>query len=69
MFDKLVVIDGKDHLVGRLASYLAKELMNGQKIVVVRSERLVISGSLFRNKLKFLEWMHKRSSHNPKRFT
>ena len=29
MFDKLVVIDGKDHLVGRLASHLSKELLNG----------------------------------------
>jgi len=29
MFEKLVVIDGKGHLVGRLASIIAKELLNG----------------------------------------
>ena len=29
MFEKLVVIDGKGHLVGRLASIIAKEVLNG----------------------------------------
>jgi large subunit ribosomal protein L13Ae len=29
MFEKLVVIDGKGHLVGRLASIVAKELLSG----------------------------------------
>ena len=29
MFEKLIVIDGKGHMLGRLASYVAKELLNG----------------------------------------
>ena len=29
MFEKEIVIDGKGHLIGRLASKLAKELLNG----------------------------------------
>jgi large subunit ribosomal protein L13Ae len=29
MFEKLVIIDGKGHLIGRLASIVAKELLNG----------------------------------------
>jgi large subunit ribosomal protein L13Ae len=29
MFEKLVIIDGKGHLLGRLASIVAKELLNG----------------------------------------
>jgi large subunit ribosomal protein L13Ae len=29
MFEKKVVIDGKGHLLGRLASLVAKELLNG----------------------------------------
>ena len=45
MFEKQVVIDGKGHLLGRLASVVAKELLSGQAIVVVRCEQLVISGS------------------------
>lgn len=45
-----VIIDGKGHLLGRLASIVAKQLLNGQKIVVVRCEALNISGEFFRSK-------------------
>jgi large subunit ribosomal protein L13Ae len=40
MFEKLVIIDGKGHLLGRLASIVAKELLNGQRVVVVRCDEL-----------------------------
>lgn len=45
-----IIIDGKGHLLGRLASIVAKQLLNGQKIVVVRCEALNISGEFFRAK-------------------
>lgn len=45
-----VVVDGKGHLLGRLASIVAKQLLNGQKVVVVRCEALNISGEFFRSK-------------------
>jgi hypothetical protein len=48
-----IVIDGKGHLLGRLASTVAKQLLNGQKIVVVRCEALNISGEFFRAKRRF----------------
>lgn len=35
MFKKELVIDGKGHLLGRLASTVAKELLNGQHVVRV----------------------------------
>lgn len=54
MFSRFqVVIDGKGHLLGRLASIVAKQLLNGQKIVVVRCEALNISGEFFRAKRTF----------------
>jgi hypothetical protein len=40
-----VVIDGKGHLLGRLASIVAKQLLFGKKVVVVRCEAMIISGS------------------------
>jgi ribosomal protein L13 len=46
-----IIIDGKGHLLGRLASILAKQILSGQKIVVVRCEEINISGSFFRNKV------------------
>lgn len=54
MFEKVVVVDCKGHLLGRVAATLAKELMNGQKVVCVRTEELNISGNLYRNQSKYL---------------
>lgn len=45
-----VTIDGKGHLMGRLASTVAKQLLSGQKIVVVRCEAINISGGFYRAK-------------------
>merc|ERR1711881_711435 len=66
-FEKLTVIDARDHLLGRLASFVAKESLLGQKIVVVRCEELVISGSHIRNKLKLLMKRNKRMNTNPRK--
>jgi len=67
MFEREVVIDGRGHLLGRLASKVAKELLNGQRVVVVRCELLLRSGSLFRNKLKYHEFLRKGMNTNPRR--
>ncbi|KAI5293772.1 60S ribosomal protein L16B [Ascosphaera acerosa] len=66
-FHLQVVIDGKGHLLGRLASTVAKQLLNGQKIVVVRCEALNISGEFFRNKLKYHAYLRKATRFNPTR--
>ena len=41
---KAVVIDGRGHMNGRLASIVAKLILNGQKVVIVRCEEINISG-------------------------
>lgn len=48
---KAVVIDGRGHMNGRLASIVAKLILNGQKVVVVRCDEINISGAL-----KILSW-------------
>jgi len=67
MFEKEIIIDGRGHLVGRLASKVAQELLRGQRVVVVRCEQLVLSGSLFRNNLKYHEFLRKRVNTNPRK--
>ncbi|KAG5731203.1 60S ribosomal protein L16 [Termitomyces sp. T112] len=62
-----IVIDGKGHLLGRLASIISKQILSGQKIVVVRCEEINISGSFFRNKLRYHNFLHKRHIVNPTR--
>eukprot|EP01132_Coremiostelium_polycephalum_P003772 gene3772-4696_t len=53
-----IVVDAKGHLLGRLAAKVAKELLSGQEIVVVRCEELNISGPLYRNKLKWARFLN-----------
>jgi len=62
-----VVVDCKGHLLGRLAAKVAKELLQGQKIVCVRAEELNISGTMHRNHLKFLAFLRKTCNTNPRR--
>ncbi|ORX37460.1 ribosomal protein L13 domain-containing protein [Kockovaella imperatae] len=62
-----VVIDGKGHLLGRLASIISKQILSGQKVTVVRCEEINVSGSFFRNKLKYHDYLHKRHIVNPKK--
>ena len=67
MYEKEILIDARGHLLGRLASVIAKELLSGQRVVVVRCEQVLISGSLFRNKLNWDEYIRKAINTNPRR--
>ncbi|KAH1239887.1 60S ribosomal protein L13a-4 [Glycine max] len=62
---KRVVVDARHHMLGRLASIVAKELLNGQKVVVVRCEEICISGGLVRQKMKYLRFLRKRMNTKP----
>lgn len=62
---KRVIVDARHHMLGRLASIVAKELLNGQKVVVVRCEEICISGGLVRQKMKYLRFLRKRMNTKP----
>ncbi|CAF1248679.1 unnamed protein product [Rotaria sordida] len=62
-----IIIDGRGHLIGRLAATVAKTILQGHNVVIVRCESLNISGSFYRNKLKYLEFLRKRCNINPSR--
>ncbi|KAK9722283.1 60S ribosomal protein L16A [Basidiobolus ranarum] len=64
-FEKVVVIDARGHLLGRLASIISKQVLTGQKVVVVRCEELNVTGSFFRNKIKYHAFLRKRCLVNP----
>ncbi|XP_049535536.1 60S ribosomal protein L13a [Anopheles darlingi] len=64
---KPILIDGRGHLLGRLASVVAKQILSGRSVVVVRCEDLQLSGHFFRNKIKFLAYLRKRCNVNPAR--
>ncbi|OWK50031.1 60S ribosomal protein L13a [Lonchura striata] len=47
---RVLVIDGRGHLLGRLAAIVAKQVLLGRRVVVVRCEGINISGNFYRNK-------------------
>merc|ERR1711935_415389 len=51
--------------LGRLCCVVAKELLAGQKIVIVRCDEVCVSGSLVRNKVKYAQFRRKRMNTNP----
>nr|KAF6273781.1 ribosomal protein L13a [Pipistrellus kuhlii] len=59
---QVLVLDGRGHLLGRLAAIVAKQVLLGRKVVVVRCEGINISGNL-----KYLAFLRKRMNTNPSR--
>jgi large subunit ribosomal protein L13Ae len=43
MCAKRIVVDARHHMLGRLSSIIAKELLDDQKIVVARCEEIYLS--------------------------
>ena len=60
-----VIIDARNHMLGRVASIIAKELLKGNKVVAVRSEEICISGGLVRQKMKYMRYLRKRMNTKP----
>jgi len=57
------VIDAEGLILGRMASQVAKRLLNGEKIIIVNAEKAIISGkrlSILREKQEFLQVGHFR---------
>jgi len=43
--NKLQLIDGTNLVYGRLSSYVAKQLLNGEEIVIINASKVAITGS------------------------
>lgn len=62
------VIDATDTIMGRLASYAAKELLKGEKVIIINAEKCVISGTKESVLEKYAHRRERRSIINPLRF-
>ena len=61
-----IVIDGKGHVEGKLAAAVAKQLLEGKKIVVVRCEDIVSNGDHRFNYHKYRRYLNKTTNSNPR---
>mmetsp|Transcript_25285 Transcript_25285/g.83579 ORF Transcript_25285/g.83579 Transcript_25285/m.83579 type:complete len:189 (-) Transcript_25285:6900-7466(-) len=57
----------KNHLLGRMASICAKKILQGDKIIIIRSELTSITGKLGRNVNKYKSIFKKKTNTNPRR--
>eukprot|EP00760_Papus_ankaliazontas_P007126 PhM_4_TR13287/c0_g1_i1/m.36358/K02872/RP-L13Ae, RPL13A; large subunit ribosomal protein L13Ae len=62
-----IVLDAKEHLLGRTAAVVARQLLEGQNVTCVRCDRMQISGPELRNKRRFLAFLRKKHLTNPKK--
>lgn len=60
-----LIIDAKEHVVGKLATFVAKHLLEGQKIIVINTENLVLTGPIERGIQRFKEYLNKRRLTKP----
>lgn len=64
---KKIVIDGKGHVVGRLAAFAAKAVREGHEVVILRAEGAVFSSPLERMIKIYKDKERKRCLVNPKK--
>lgn len=61
-----IVIDGTDHIAGRLASNVAKLLLQGNRVSIVNCENIMISGARSSIVREYREFLEISSIINPK---
>jgi len=52
----MIIVDGKDLIVGRVASFVAKQALNGETVKIVNCEQMYITG----DKVFLLNEVHRR---------
>jgi large subunit ribosomal protein L13 len=63
MVDKMI-IDGKGAIVGRAATYSAKQLLRGEEVIIVNAAEMVITGSPKQTVGKYLKRRRGGSAHH-----
>jgi len=62
-----MIIDGKDLVLGRLASFAAKRLLEGERVTVVNAEQVVVSGKKEATFDTYDAWLETRNLTNPRK--
>ena len=60
----MTTIDGKNAILGRLASNVAKQLLKGESVSIVNAEKIIITGSPDQIKEKYLARRRRGSAHH-----
>lgn len=63
----MLVIDATDLILGRMASIVAKRLLEGERVTIVNAEKAVVSGKKGFILENYLDWFNVRSITNPRK--
>lgn len=60
-----MIVDGKDSILGRMSTFVAKELLKGEKVSIVNAEKVLISGRKEATYEHYDAWRQSRNIANP----
>ncbi len=63
----MLIIDGKDLVLGRLSSFVAKRLLEGERVTILNAEHVVVSGRVGATLDKYKAWLGTRNVANPRK--
>ena len=61
-----MIIDGQGHILGRLASVISKKLLEGEEIVVLNAEEIMMTGNKDWAYAKYKQRVDRKSISNPR---
>lgn len=61
-----MIVDGEGHILGRLASIISKNLLEGEEVIVLNAEKIMISGSKDWAYAKYKQRIDRASISNPR---
>lgn len=62
----MMIIDGEGHVLGRLASVASKNLLEGEEVVILNAEKIMITGSKDWAYAKYKQRVDRASISNPR---
>ncbi|MGL4669921.1 MAG: 50S ribosomal protein L13 [Methanobacteriaceae archaeon] len=62
-----MIINGEGHIMGRLASVISKKLLEGEDVIVLNAEKIIITGSKEWVYAKYKQRLDRASISNPRK--
>ena len=62
----MIIINGEGHILGRLASVVSKQLLEGEEIVVLNAEKIMLTGNKDWAYAKYKQRVDRASISNPR---
>ncbi len=67
IFENANIVTAENAVIGRLASIIAKRLLNGERIIIVNADKAIVSGNAYFITNKYLKRWRIKTKSNPLR--